>query len=98
MQNDQNMEQGELSNISNTEKETDKSPLYTHEEIKNTPFHISGNDEKGYFIRMGGYKLTEERSTPREAEKLLTSHRWHIILTMMAAIEHANGRGRVTIK
>lgn len=30
-----------------------------NESLPGTPFHITGNKEKGYFLRMGDYRLTE---------------------------------------
>lgn len=93
MQKDQNSEQGDLLNIQNSAQEThnSESPLIIHEPIENTPFTICGNEEKGYFIRMGSYRLTEYYNTIENAKNHLEIRKWDITVTIIAAILHSQG-------
>lgn len=85
MQKEANTAQADLLHIQNSVDVThnDNSPLIIHEEIENTPFTITGNKEKGYFVRMGKYRLTEYHKNKEDAIYLIN---WTNILTLICAI------------
>lgn len=64
----------------------DNSPLITHKKVEETPFYITGNNETGYFVRMGDYRLTEIHKTEEEAATELKTNYWHIIIRIVGAI------------
>lgn len=88
MSNTTNEEQEGIFNIQNNANETHKanSPLITHTKIDNTPFTITGNEEQGYFVRMGDYRLTDLHKTPGEAQQQIEEQHWHITMRMIGAI------------
>lgn len=63
------------SEIGNTE-------LLSQEPIVGTPFNIVGNDEIGYVLTMGMYKLSMPQQYRYDVEKLLQDRMWDIIATM----------------
>lgn len=100
MRKEVNTEQGELLNTQNNVSEThnENSPLIIHEPIENTPFIITGSSNKGYFIRMGSYRLTKYVKSIEECKTMLDSNKWEIIVTIIAAVEHANGNQNVNLE
>lgn len=73
----------------NTNNE-DYSKLIIHEEIEGTPFHISGNLEHGYFIRIANYRLTKPQKTIEAARQTLYDDDWNIILNMIISVIEMN--------
>lgn len=81
--------------------------LVVHEQLPGTPFHITGNEEKGYFLRLGDYRLTDYQTKNeilgdpddpvplnmteimQHFQNMLRDDQWDIIITIIAAIEHA---------
>lgn len=78
-------EQAELLHTQTSAEETNNknSRLIIHEEIEGTPFIITGNEETGYFVRMGKYRLTEYHKDKKNAEFQLN---WTNIMTLICAI------------
>lgn len=64
----------------------ENSPLIIHKEIPDTPFHITGSDEHGYFVRLGDYRLTKIHKTIHEAEMEIHNEPWNITLRMIGAV------------
>lgn len=60
--------------------------LMVREKLPNTPFTLIGNDEIGYFITMGPYRLTEHYPTPAEASEQIQIEQWQIIARMIGII------------
>lgn len=56
--------------------------------IKGTPFTLAGNEDQGYFLTIGAYRLTEPETTPEEAVEKLDSETWEIISRLVAAYIH----------
>lgn len=77
------MNAGENQNKENSSEDTQ---LIERENIKNTPFIVVGNEEKGYILTLGKFKLTENMPTKEEAIALLYTDKWHIILRMITTI------------
>ncbi|AXH75282.1 MAG: hypothetical protein [Microviridae sp.] len=53
--------------------------LISNESIKGTPFKITGNEDLGYFLSMGKYRLTEPTKTKEEVLNELEENKWQII-------------------
>lgn len=64
----------------------ENSPLITHDAIKNTPFIITGNEERGYFLRLGDYRLTEYMQTKEDAAQALQKQQWDLILRCISIV------------
>lgn len=62
------------------------SELIHREDIPNTPFKISGNEDKGYFITLGKYKLTNNYITIEQAKDAILTNQWTIIMNMIILI------------
>lgn len=60
--------------------------LLTREPIKNTPFTIVGNEEQGYIITMGKYKLSEPYKTNILADLAIKRSDWMLTINVMALI------------
>jgi len=75
---------------SNTQEDTNNShysnELLKREKIKNTPFEIIGNEEIGYFIAMGKFRLTQPEETIEQTFEKLITHQYEIITNMIIAL------------
>lgn len=66
----------------NTNKEN--SALIEVESIENCPFSLVGNEEHGYFIGFGKYRLTEREKDKQSAlEWLDDSNKWDMIVRII---------------
>lgn len=81
-------EQEDIYNIQPNGEETNKenSPLIEHEKIEGTPFTITGSPTKGYFLRIGDYRLTNMGLSKRSIIKQMEEEQWNIILKMIAVV------------
>lgn len=68
------------------ENNNSKSTLITRERINKTPFTVIGNEETGYFIAMGDYRLTEIHKRIEQAMAEILEEPWNVTLKMMSAI------------
>lgn len=67
------------------------SKLIEREHIPGTPFHVIGMKDKGWFLIMGNYKITEDYATKDEAINQLAESHWNIILNLTSiAVETIN--------
>lgn len=58
------------------------------EEIKGSPYWIIGNDDEGYFLGFGKWRLTELMKTKEDVLEHLRTNKYNVILqTVMAVIE-----------
>lgn len=73
-----------LNNVEETHKEN--YSLIMREKIEKTPFHIIGDEEKGYFIALGKYRVTEPTKTPEEAIQKLDIEKWNILVDVITII------------
>lgn len=89
---------GELLKLQTSVEETniDNKNLVSVETIDGTPLAVVGNDEEGYFIAMGQYKMTEIQKTKEEALENLKYNEWNIILRMMSAVIEINEKMKTT--
>lgn len=72
-----------LTNAEETKENS--SRLITMDPIEGTPFKLCGNDETGYFIAFGKYRLTAP-ATKEEALNKLISEQYDIIARMTSAM------------
>lgn len=82
--------QRDILNTQNNAEETHNvdysKKIVTREPIDNTPFWVVGNEEQGYSIVMGKYRLTETAITPEKAIEKLETEKWKIITTVITTI------------
>ncbi|AXH77139.1 MAG: hypothetical protein [Microviridae sp.] len=67
--------------------------LMEREEIIGTPFLIVGNEEKGYFLALGPYRLTEPTEYKYDVEKVLTEELWNIVIKVISVCLDINKKG-----
>lgn len=60
--------------------------LIQKEEIENTPFHVVGSEELGFFITIGNVRLTDPQKTMEEAYNMLDNHTWQIITNLIISL------------
>ena len=72
-----------------TAHNSNSSEMGTATRIKNTPFTLVGNDQRGYFIGYGHAQITNTFLTKKQALNQLNSNHWEVICNMMAyTVEH----------
>lgn len=82
--------QKELLQLQNTTDVTstnkpNSTELVRKEHVEGTGFDIVGNEEQGYMIALGNYRLTEWRKTIEECRDMIEKRDWELILGMMGA-------------
>lgn len=84
------VEQELLNTLNSSERDQFKLKSNTEEiqqeQIEGTPFKIIGNNEKGYFLAFGPYKITENQPTITDTKELLESRMWDIIANLVITI------------
>lgn len=68
------------------EPENKNTELLHRVKIQNAPFEVVGNEEIGYFIAFGKYKLTTNYNTIEEAQERIEKDQWTIIINLMIII------------
>lgn len=58
----------------------------TNKEILNTPFRVVGSKDKGYFVALGMYKLSENKKTAKEAVKVVNNKNWEFLIPFIGAL------------
>lgn len=83
-------------NVENTSKQNySVNEIIKKIEVKNSPLTIAGNDEDGWFIAMGKYKLSEEKYKDEfEARAGIENEMWNIITRMIFIISGEEIRSR----
>lgn len=73
--------------IEETQQNNNNSPseLIEREKVENTGFEIIGNKEKGYFVALGIYRITEPRPSKGECRKMIANKDYEIMLGLMSA-------------
>lgn len=67
----------------------ENTELIKHTPVEGTPFHITGNEETGYFLRIGKYRLTDNFKTEDEVQDELFNGQWYITCNLIAVIMEA---------
>lgn len=87
------LKQAELLNTqSNAEENPNKSnfsELIHRENIVNTPFQVVGNEENGWIITIGRFKLTNNKPTKEEALQELELNPWDITVRLITTLHEA---------
>lgn len=70
------------NNIDEKNTNNNNSSNYTRQQLDGTPFWIIGNNEEGYKLTMGKYKISNTMATPEEVETWLLIHQWDVVLSV----------------
>lgn len=73
-----------LSTQLNAEETNNSEYSIKHDIVPNTPFAIT-TDEKGSFLRMGMYRLTEYKSID-EIHDYIKNNQWDLVVNIVSAI------------
>lgn len=82
-----------LNTQNNAEENTNNSnssEIIEREQIENSPFTIVGNQETGYFITMGPYRLHEPVATKEDVMNYLLRNTYNVILDMIIIVNEIN--------
>lgn len=86
MQHSTKSEQEEQSNGQSTTPETPKLE-YFNEEIRGAaPLRVIGNEEAGYTICFGKYRVAEVKESKIEAEEQIYEEPWKITINLIASV------------
>lgn len=69
------------------EREDKGEQLIVREPVEHTPFHVIGNEEKGYFLAIGMHRLTEPKESQHEAIECLDKDFWNILTNVVIAMQ-----------
>lgn len=79
--------QEDTSNTSSSAKENrNNSQLVIHEAYPGSPFTHVEDNEKGHFLVMGDFRLTEPFKTKKELQEWLADNTWNMVLSICAAV------------
>lgn len=79
-----------VENHNNELFSTDEKQIVERQELPETPFHVVGNKNHGYFIALGRYRLTDTFEEKREAIDQLTYSKWKVITNLISTLIEAN--------
>lgn len=79
---EQSESQMNVKEVSNLES----GKLFTREAIEGTPFTVIGNDEKGYFVSLGRFKVIRNEETLEGAIKHVREKSWEILMNVCQII------------
>lgn len=66
-----------------TNKQDSSKPIHERVQLPGTPFWIVGNQETGYHLTMGKYKLTQEPfKTKDDVQIWLLENQWNVTLSV----------------
>lgn len=82
LQSQLNADQANKESFSDEKREH----LIRKEQIENTPFWVVGNENTGYCLVFGKYKMTEYVPTRAEAYELLETQKWDILCKIVIGI------------
>lgn len=71
-----------------------KEKLIEHHPLDGTPFTITGNEEKGYFLRIADYKLTDTMPTTGDLLDEMDLKQWQIIFNLICTLIEINERSQ----
>lgn len=73
----------------NTNNQKSNTQLVERERVENTGFEIIGNEENGYFIALGTYRLTQAQSK-KECLRMIKTKDYELLLGLIGACIEAN--------
>lgn len=77
---------GETTSTEHGNDEEHNTELLQRIKIQNAPFEVVGNEEIGYFIAFGKYKLTTNYNTIEEAQQRIEYDKWEIMINLIIII------------
>lgn len=86
------LEQSELLNTQTSADEnqnreqSSNTELIHRERVIGTPFSVVGNEESGYFVTLGMYKISPHYPTLNEAKEAVEQDKWDIIINVFYAL------------
>lgn len=75
----------QLAGYQNSNSDSRSTEIRMKKKIANTPFEIVGNEERGYFLAFGIFRISESKQTPEEVEEILKNETWFVIANMISA-------------
>lgn len=61
--------------------------LIHNEPVEDTPFRVVGNEERGYFLTWGKYRISEPQPTLQKAKDDVSKwQNWNMVLTCCMAV------------
>lgn len=72
----------------NQNKET-SSQIVERIEVNETPFIIIGNEESGYFVTWGKFKITKKYNTKEEAKEKIYERDYELLMNISSLITHS---------
>lgn len=83
----QNESKNTLGSVGNETQNSKNSPLVEREQIGNGPLVVVGNEEQGYVVALGNFKLSKEKPTKTEAYEMLQGNeKWETICNLVTTI------------
>lgn len=67
-------------------KENSSTELVEQEKIQGTPFRIIGNEERGYFLSFGKFRLTEAMHDKLAVLEHVNENMWTIIVQIVGVV------------
>lgn len=74
----------------NQNKKPSLDELFERHKVANSPFEIVGNKERGFCMRMGKYKLTNQFDTVAECLQYTETNLWDFITTLIFTMIEAH--------
>lgn len=72
--------------LMNTDNQNSTELIKTHQ-VENTGFCIIEVQDKGCFVTLGMYRLTEYKETIEECLRMIEEKDWELILGLMGAVQ-----------
>ena len=67
-------------NAQNKEK---SSELLEMDKVENTPFHVVGSNDQGFFIALGKYRISTVQPTKESAIEWVSKNMWTVVLILV---------------
>lgn len=81
-----------MNGVSSSEKlqesaeKKDNSHSFKREAVEGSPFTKIYEEDHGWYLVMGDYRLTNEHETEEELEEFLKTNMWNIMVVMMSIV------------
>lgn len=85
-----NTEQGKSQNSTGDESTfnpdySQNKQLIEEHDVPESPFTITGNPESGFHVKIGLYRITENKRTIEECQMLIDNKDWWLIIGLIGA-------------
>lgn len=74
----------------NDQENKPNQQIVVHEKIGESPIHVTGNDEVGYFATLGTYKITNHYKTREEVIDKVIERDYEVIIGIVNATADLN--------